>query len=136
MLYGSVLVLMSVFLLILIGVKRTREIEPEILSVLLRYGEMYGLQILDAIGQDFGTRPGWGILYPGLRQLERRGFVVSRWGEERPEIRGGARRRYYRRTGKRSKLKDRKERRLWIGILSPSKSSTYPLCLGTIVLSC
>lgn len=106
MLYGSVLVLIAAF--VLIWGRRNREIELEILSVLLRCGEMYGLQIADAIEQDFGIRPGWGILYPGLRRLERQGYVIARWGEERPEVRGGARRRYYRRTGKRSKLKDRK----------------------------
>ncbi len=47
MLYGSVLVLMTVA--ILVGVKRNRGTESDILSVLLRYGEMYGLQIADAI---------------------------------------------------------------------------------------
>lgn len=107
MLYGSVFVLMTV-LLILIGVRRTREIEPEILSVLLRYGEMYGLQVTDALQQDFDRKPGWGFLYPALRRLERQGFVTSRWGNERPEVRGGARRKYYRRTDKRKSLVDRK----------------------------
>lgn len=107
MLCWSVLVLIAFFVLILI--RRNREIEPEILSVLLRYGEMYGLQIADTIEQDFGKKPGWGILYPGLRRLERQGIVTSRWSDERPEDRGRARRKYYyRTTGKRTELKNRK----------------------------
>lgn len=104
MLFCSVLVLLLV--LVLIGVKRNREVEPQIVSVLLRYGEMHGLQIGEAIEQDFGKKPGWGILYPGLRRLERQGFVSARWGDERSEARGGARRRYYQRTGRRIELKD------------------------------
>ncbi len=116
MLSGSVLVLMSVLsLLIWIGVKRIREIELKILCVLSCYGEMYGLQIADAIEENFDRRPGWGFLYPGLRRLERQGFVVARWDNERPTERGGARRRYYRRTSKRKNLVDRKSAGLWWG---------------------
>lgn len=106
MLYGSVLVLICV--VVLICVRRSHEIEQEILSVLLRYGEMYSLQIRDAIEQDFGKKPGLEILYPGLRRLERQGLVTTRWGNERPQVRGGARRRYYQRTGKKRNLVDYK----------------------------
>lgn len=106
MLYGSVLVLICV--VVLICVRRSHEIEQEILSVLLCCGEMYGLQIRDAIERDFGRKPGWGVLYPGLRRLERQDYVTSRWGNERPEVRGGARHRYYQRTGKRKNLVERK----------------------------
>lgn len=68
MLYGSVLVLISVILLLLtlIGVKRSREIESKILCVLPCYGEMYGLQIAGVIEQNFGRSLGWEVLYPGL----------------------------------------------------------------------
>lgn len=104
MFYASALVLIAV--LVLIQVRRNHEIEAQILSVLLRQGEMYGLQIADALRQDFGRKPGWGVLYPALRRLERQGFVVARWNKERLEERGGARRRYYRRTSKRGKLKN------------------------------
>lgn len=114
MLYGSILVLAAV--LVSMWVRRNREIESEILSVLLRYGEMYGLQIADAIKQDFSRRPGWQDLYSGLRRLERQGLVIARWGDKRPEERGGARRRYYRRTGKRSQL--RQAATQWIQALS------------------
>jgi DNA-binding PadR family transcriptional regulator len=124
MLSGSVLVLMSVlfFVLILIGVKRSREIELKILCALSCYGEMYGLQITGVIEQNFGRKPGWGVLYPGLRRLEGQGFVTARWDNERPAERGGAQRRYYRRTSKRKNLVDREERRLVVGILSDIKS--------------
>lgn len=117
MLSGSVLVLISVILLLLtlIGVKRSREIELKILCVLSCYGEMYGLQIADAIEQKFGRKPGWGVLYPGLRRLERQGFVTARWDNERPAERGGTQRRYYRRTSKRKNLVDRNSANLWWG---------------------
>jgi DNA-binding PadR family transcriptional regulator len=117
MLSGSVLVLISVllFVLILIGVKRSREIELEILCVLSCYGEMYGLQVAGEIEQNFGRRPGWGVLYPGLRRLKRQGFVTARWDNERPAERGGAQRRYYRRTSKRKNLVDRESADLWWG---------------------
>lgn len=59
MLSGSVLILMSVLLLlILIGVKRSREIESKILCVFPCYGEMYGLQIAGVIEQNFGRSLG------------------------------------------------------------------------------
>lgn len=102
------IVLVLICVLILIWIRQNHEIESDILSVLLRRGEMYGLQIADAIEQDFGRKPGWQILYPGIRRLEREGVITARWGEEQAEERGGARRKYYRRTGKRMKLKDLK----------------------------
>lgn len=74
-------------------------VKVQIMAVLLRYGEMYGLQIADAIEQDFGKKVGSGLLYPSLRRLERKGFISSRWSETRLEERGDARIRYYRRTG-------------------------------------
>mgnify|MGYP000274086987 CR=1 FL=1 len=95
--------LLIVFLLFLITFFNRRELSAQILVVLLHYGEMPGLQIIDAIKDDFGYAPGFGSLYPVLRRLERNELIKSRWGEERPEERGGARRKYYRRTGKRSR---------------------------------
>jgi len=84
------------------------ELKEQILTVLLRYGELYGLQIRELIEQDFGRKVSFGSLYPTLRRLERGGFVTARWGNEQPVERGGARRRYYRRTGSRIHLKERK----------------------------
>ncbi len=124
MFYASALVLIAV--LVLIQVRRTHEIELQILSVILRQGEMYGLQIADALQQNFGREPGWEVLYPALRRLERQGFVVARWGKERPEERGGARRKYYRRTGKRSKLKNRKPANLRLAFSQPSINNLIP----------
>jgi DNA-binding PadR family transcriptional regulator len=115
MLSGSVLVLMSVilFLLTLIGVKRSREIELKILCALSCYDEMYDLQIAYVIEQNFGRSSGWEVLDPGLRRLERQGFVTARWDNERPAETGGAQRRYYRRTSKRKNLVDRESADLW-----------------------
>ena len=57
--------------------------------------ELYGLEISEAIEKVSGDYAvSFGALYPALRRLEEKGFVVSRWGDETEE-RGGARRRYY-----------------------------------------
>jgi len=74
--------------------------EEHILSVLLGV-ECYGLEIIKAVEEiSEGKRKiGFGSLYPLLHKLEKRGLVQSRWGEEKPEERNGARRRYYRITG-------------------------------------
>jgi hypothetical protein len=77
-----------------------RNLEDPILTVLLRYGEMHGIQIIEKIEQDYGSAPGFGCVYPALRRLERKELVSARWGEERLEKKRRSRRRYYRRTGK------------------------------------
>lgn len=62
---------------------------------------MYALQIIEAIesASQGKLRIGFGSLYPTLHKLEKKGFVNSCWGEETPEERGHARRRYYQITG-------------------------------------
>lgn len=80
---------------------QARELESQILAVLSKYGEMYGLQITNMIERDFEhPAPGFNMVYPALRRLERLGLVTTRWSEERLKERGGARRRYYRLTEK------------------------------------
>jgi hypothetical protein len=68
----------------------------QVLFVLAKYSECYGLQINDLIEQEFSKRPGMGMLYVALHHLEREGRIESRWSEETYAERGGARRRYYR----------------------------------------
>jgi len=102
------------------------ELKEQILTVLLRHGELYGLQMRELIEQDFGRKVSFGSLYPTLRRLERGGLVTARWGDERLVERGGARRRYYRRTGSRMNLKERKicmnfGRQEYLSILNFSK---------------
>ncbi|GAC1490209.1 MAG: hypothetical protein NVS2B14_02170 [Chamaesiphon sp.] len=72
-------------------------VEESILTVLDGY-ELYGLEIIEALEKGSGGKlqVGFGTLYPALRRLERKGFVETRWGDETPEERGGARRKYYR----------------------------------------
>ncbi|EHJ12680.1 transcriptional regulator, PadR family [Crocosphaera watsonii WH 0003] len=59
--------------------------------------ELYGLQITQAIEEaSNGTKKiRIGSLYPTLHNLEKKGLVQSRWGDDKPEKRAGARRRYY-----------------------------------------
>lgn len=70
--------------------------EAHILQV-LHQKELYSLEIADAINQD---KMGFASLYPALHSLERKNLIESRWGDETPEKRGGARRRYYKLTKK------------------------------------
>jgi PadR family transcriptional regulator, regulatory protein PadR len=73
--------------------------EEAILNALL-LRERYGLEIMNAIGQaSNGNRTiGFSSLYPTLKKLEQRGFVVSRWADEAPESMTSVRRRYYKIT--------------------------------------
>lgn len=82
-------------------------VEEEILSVLYPDKEIYGLAIINKIEEvSKGKRKiGANTLYPTLRRMEssEKGYISSRWGDERPEElieRGGARRRYYKLTDK------------------------------------
>jgi PadR family transcriptional regulator PadR len=75
--------------------------QEELVLAALRGRERYGLEIIKTIEEASGGKRklGFGSLYPTLHKLEREGLVKSRWGEDRPEERGGARRRYYQITG-------------------------------------
>ncbi|MEP0872436.1 PadR family transcriptional regulator [Trichocoleus desertorum AS-A10] len=75
-------------------------LEELIMTSLLKQ-ELYGLQIVQAIDEASNGRRklAVGSLYPTLHRLEKKGFISSRWGDDRPEERGGARRRYYQLTG-------------------------------------
>jgi PadR family transcriptional regulator PadR len=75
--------------------------QEEIILTLLVSRELYGLELMKAIEEasEGKLRMKFGSLYPTLHRLEKKGFVTSRWGDDRPEERGGARRKYYTLTG-------------------------------------
>ena len=77
-------------------------IDQDILTVLLRAEERYGLEILECLNLDrekiLGIELGFGSLYPALNRLEKKGLIEWRWGNE-DEVSGGARRKYYKITG-------------------------------------
>nr|WP_290224285.1 PadR family transcriptional regulator [Trichocoleus desertorum] len=75
-------------------------LEELIMTALLNQ-ELYGLQMVQAIEEASNGRRklAVGSLYPTLHRLEKKGFISSRWGDDRPEERAGARRRYYQLTG-------------------------------------
>jgi PadR family transcriptional regulator PadR len=72
----------------------------EIILMALLDRQLYGLEIVRAVEEGSGGRRrlGFGSLYPTLHRLQKKGLVKSQWGEETPEERGGARRRYYETT--------------------------------------
>lgn len=101
-------------------------VEEGILTVLDGY-ELYGLQIIDAVEEGSGgkLKLGFGTVYPTLRRLERKGFVQARWGEDTPEERGGARRRYYKVTPKGAKiLRELQQMRVSLVMWKPSYTGT------------
>jgi DNA-binding PadR family transcriptional regulator len=79
------------------------EVTPreELILLALHGKDLYGLQIPQAVSDasDGKRQMGIGTLYPVLHALEQKGLIVSRWGDEGREKRGGARRRYYKLTG-------------------------------------
>lgn len=85
-----------------------------ILSV-LKTGEMYGYEIIKAVGRATGGafEPKEGTVYPVLHQLERDGAIASKWREAE----NGRDRRYYSLTAEGKKMLARK-RREWISFRS------------------
>ena len=73
----------------------------ENILILLAGKQLYGLQIIDAFQEATKGKKkiGFGSLYPTLHKLEKKGYIKSKWGEETPEERGGARRKYYTLSG-------------------------------------
>jgi PadR family transcriptional regulator PadR len=76
-------------------------LQEEIIMTLLVSRELYGLELMKAIEEatEGKLRIKFGSLYPTLHRLEKKGFVTSHWGDDTPEERGGARRKYYQVTG-------------------------------------
>jgi DNA-binding PadR family transcriptional regulator len=76
-------------------------LEEDILTILRSQDDIYGLQIIKYLdkahkGQKKNKE---GSIYSALHRMEIKGFVDSYLGEDRPEERGGARRKYYQITG-------------------------------------
>lgn len=72
-------------------------VEMAVLAALMPK-ERYGLEIratLEGLGQPLSLAG----LYTMLPRLEKQGLVTSRWGDEKVDVRQGARRRYYAITG-------------------------------------
>jgi PadR family transcriptional regulator, regulatory protein PadR len=72
----------------------------EIILIALGGRQLYGLEIVRAVEEasEGKRKVGFGSLYPTLHKLQNKGLVRSQWGDEKPEERGGARRRYYETT--------------------------------------
>ncbi len=60
--------------------------------------DRYGLEIVNTL-RDLGQSMSLAGLYTTLARLERQGLVTSRWGDDKVDVRQGARRRYYEITG-------------------------------------
>ena len=73
-------------------------LEEDLLTLLIGK-ELYGLQIIKAIQEAENRRVSFSALYPSLHRLEAKGYLNARWGDDTPEERGNARRRYYQATG-------------------------------------
>lgn len=82
------------------GASDIASLEELIMTALLNR-KLYGLQIAKAIEEvsQGKKKIGVGSLYPKLHKLEKKGYIESYWGDDRPEERNGARRKYYKLTG-------------------------------------
>jgi len=80
--------------------KRVRDLTRVEVAILaaLTSKERYGLEIKGTL-EKMGQRMSLAGLYTTLARLENDGLLTSKWGEERVEVRQGARRRYYEITG-------------------------------------
>jgi PadR family transcriptional regulator, regulatory protein PadR len=72
-------------------------LDEDILTCLLGR-ELYGLAILDQLNLDRPNELSFGSLYPALNRLDKKGYVVGRWGDDTEPL-SGARRKYYKVTG-------------------------------------
>ncbi len=72
-------------------------VEMAVLATLVSK-ERYGLEIRNTM-QSLGQPVSLAGLYTTVARLEKQGLVTSHWGDEKVEIRQGARRRYYAITG-------------------------------------
>ncbi len=72
----------------------------ELIMTAISKQDLYGLQIAKAIKEVSGgsKKMKVGFLYPKLHNLEKKKYVKSYWGDQRPEERKGARRKYYKLT--------------------------------------
>ena len=72
-------------------------IEERILTVVLLKGELYGLQIVQALEDTTPNKRKFssGSIYPALSRMEGKGYITSRIGTNKFENRGGAKRKYY-----------------------------------------
>jgi PadR family transcriptional regulator, regulatory protein PadR len=83
--------------------------EKRLLTLLYGGKKFYGLQMVDAMEEIYKKRIGFSLVYPNLQKLEQRGFVVSEEGEESAAV-SGAKRKYYKMTGKGEKALEEDEK--------------------------
>jgi PadR family transcriptional regulator, regulatory protein PadR len=78
---------------------RLSAIDQDVLTVLRRGRELYGLEILDSLNDGRPHPLRFSSLYPALDRAVDRELLVWRWGDDDDKSRG-ARRKYYKITAK------------------------------------
>lgn len=68
--------------------------EVVLLTVAILFGEAYGIAIADEIEGRIGRKVSLGSLQTVLRRLEKKGYLISEFGEA-TQVRGGKRKRYF-----------------------------------------
>lgn len=82
------------------------------LTVAILYDEAYGIAILEEMEKRLDRKVSMGALQTVLRRLEKKGLLVSAFGEATPE-RGGKRKRFFKVTNHgRNTLEATKDQRL------------------------
>jgi DNA-binding PadR family transcriptional regulator len=81
-----------------LGTHRLSPLKEDLLNVCFDR-ELYSTQIEKRLHEVYGRNRSFGSIYPTLRDLEKQGLLESRWADDRPENRSGARKRFYKTTG-------------------------------------
>jgi DNA-binding PadR family transcriptional regulator len=82
------------------------------LTVAILYDEAYGVAIIDEMEKRLDREVSMGSLQTVLRRLEKKGYLVSEFGEA-TKIRGGKRKRFFKLTNHgKNTLEDNKDQRL------------------------
>ncbi|MEM7375451.1 MAG: helix-turn-helix transcriptional regulator [Bacteroidota bacterium] len=68
--------------------------EIVMLTVAILHGEAYGIAIIEEIEKRLNRKVSMGSIQTVLRRLEKKGFLVSEFGEA-TKIRGGKRKRFF-----------------------------------------
>jgi PadR family transcriptional regulator, regulatory protein PadR len=79
---------------------RLSAIDQDVLTVLRRGRELYGLEVLDSLNLGRPHQLRFSSLYPALDRLVDRELLIWRWGDDDDDQSRGARRKYYKITAK------------------------------------
>ena len=106
--------------------------ETEIAIIAALIGEsLYGTELIDRVAEISNNRVRLSIggVYTTLNRMQKKGLIAGSWGDD-SEIRGGARRRYYKVTGVGQRAFDATRQIVLAARPSPAAAKRDPVVLG------